>query len=48
MKCANCDADAAYLINDPGSNPQAFCTKDLPDHYWSRVQDGSILLVNGA
>lgn len=40
MKCDNCETQAAYCVNDPGTNAVYYCSSCLPNWQHERALAG--------
>lgn len=44
--CANCGADAVYILDNPGARPAAVCASCLPWHYKAQAASGLLTKAN--
>ena len=44
MKCDNCEAQAVYCVNDPGTNAVYYCSSCLPEWQHGRAAVGQFPL----
>jgi hypothetical protein len=44
MKCDNCETQAVYCVNDPGTNAVYYCSSCLPTWQHERAKNGQFPL----